>query len=38
VVVENIHRHFQLGWTNPRHATVYATDEVGNPTILPPSR
>jgi len=34
VVVENIHRHFQLGWTNPRHATVYATDEVGNPTIL----
>ena len=34
VVVENIHRHYQLGWTNPRHATVYATDEVGNPTIL----
>ncbi len=34
VVVENIHRHFQLGWTHPRHATVYATDEVGNPTIL----
>jgi len=34
VVVENIHRHYQLGWTNPRHATVHATDEVGNPTIL----
>jgi multidrug efflux pump subunit AcrB len=34
VVVENIHRHYKLGWTNPRHATVYATDEVGNPTIL----
>jgi multidrug efflux pump subunit AcrB len=34
VVVENIHRHFQLGWTNPRQATIYATDEVGNPTIL----
>jgi multidrug efflux pump subunit AcrB len=34
VVVENIHRHYQLGWTNPRQATVYATDEVGNPTIL----
>ena len=34
VVVENIHRHYQLGWTNPRLATVYATDEVGNPTIL----
>jgi multidrug efflux pump subunit AcrB len=34
VVVENIHRHYQLGWTDPRHATIYATDEVGNPTIL----
>jgi multidrug efflux pump subunit AcrB len=34
VVVENIHRHFQLAWTHPRHATVRATDEVGNPTIL----
>ncbi|HEX6202113.1 MAG TPA: efflux RND transporter permease subunit, partial [Thermoanaerobaculia bacterium] len=34
VVVENIHRHYALGWTNPRHATVFATDEVGNPTIL----
>jgi multidrug efflux pump subunit AcrB len=34
VVVENIHRHYQLAWTDPRHATVYATDEVGNPTIL----
>jgi len=34
VVVENIHRHYQLGWTNPRRATVFATDEVGNPTIL----
>ena len=34
VVVENIHRHYQLGWTDPRHATVYGTDEVGNPTIL----
>ncbi len=34
VVVENIHRHYQLGWASPRHATVYATDEVGNPTIL----
>jgi multidrug efflux pump subunit AcrB len=34
VVVENIHRHYRLGWTNPRQATVYATDEVGNPTIL----
>jgi len=34
VVVENIHRHYQLAWTDPRRATVYATDEVGNPTIL----
>jgi multidrug efflux pump subunit AcrB len=34
VVVENIHRHYQLGWTGPRNATVHATDEVGNPTIL----
>ncbi len=34
VVVENIHRHLRLGWTDPRHATLYATDEVGNPTIL----
>ncbi len=34
VVVENIHRHYQLGWASPRDATVYATDEVGNPTIL----
>ena len=34
VVVENIHRHFQMGWTTPLRAAVYATDEVGNPTIL----
>jgi multidrug efflux pump subunit AcrB len=34
VVVENIHRHYQLAWTDPRRATVFATDEVGNPTIL----
>ncbi len=34
VVVENIHRHFQMGWAAPRRAAVYATDEVGNPTIL----
>jgi multidrug efflux pump subunit AcrB len=34
VVVENIHRHFQLGWTTPVKAAIYATDEVGNPTIL----
>jgi multidrug efflux pump subunit AcrB len=34
VVVENIHRHFQLGWTTRTKAAVYATDEVGNPTIL----
>lgn len=34
VVVENIHRHYELGWAPPRQATVYAVDEVGNPTIL----
>jgi len=34
VIVENIHRHYELGWGHPRLATVYATDEVGNPTIL----
>jgi multidrug efflux pump subunit AcrB len=34
VVVENIHRHYELGWTDPRSATIHATDEVGNPTIL----
>ncbi|HPC84468.1 MAG TPA: efflux RND transporter permease subunit [Thermoanaerobaculaceae bacterium] len=34
VVVENIHRHYELGWGEPRQATVYAVDEVGNPTIL----
>jgi multidrug efflux pump subunit AcrB len=34
VVVENIHRHYQLAWTDPRRATIFATDEVGNPTIL----
>ena len=34
VVVENIHRHYELRWTHPRQATVYAVDEVGNPTIL----
>jgi multidrug efflux pump subunit AcrB len=34
VVVENIHRHYQLGWTDPKHATIFGVDEVGNPTIL----
>ncbi len=34
VVVENIHRHYELGWGEPRNATFYAVDEVGNPTIL----
>jgi len=34
VVVENVHRHYQIGWTDPRQATFYAVDEVGNPTIL----
>jgi len=34
VVVENVHRHYELGWGEPHLATVYAVDEVGNPTIL----
>ncbi len=34
VVVENIHRHYELGWGPPKLTTVYAVDEVGNPTIL----
>ncbi len=34
VVVENVHRHYELGWGEPRLTTVYAVDEVGNPTIL----
>ena len=34
VVVENIHRHLQLGWAGRKQSAVYATDEVGNPTIL----
>ncbi len=33
VVVENIHRHFQLHQADPLTA-VFAVDEVGNPTIL----
>ncbi len=34
VVVENIHRHIKLRWGRIKDATVYAVDEVGNPTIL----
>ena len=34
VVVENIHRHFKMGWGEPKLVTTYAVDEVGNPTIL----
>jgi len=34
VVVENIHRHIQLGARNLREAIPRAVDEVGGPTIL----
>jgi multidrug efflux pump subunit AcrB len=34
VVVENIHRHIKMKWGEPSLTTVYAVDEVGNPTIL----
>jgi multidrug efflux pump subunit AcrB len=34
VVIENIHRHFQMGGAPPLDAALIAVDEVGNPTIL----
>ncbi len=34
VVVENIHRHFNMGKGDRKLAAIFATDEVGNPTIL----
>jgi len=34
VVVENIHRHYKLKREEPLQASITATDEVGNPTIL----
>ncbi len=34
VVVENIHRHLTLRKLPPLQASVFAVDEVGNPTIL----
>ncbi len=34
VVIENIHRHFQIGGRKPLEAALAAVNEVGNPTIL----
>ncbi|MGD0484042.1 MAG: efflux RND transporter permease subunit, partial [Gemmatimonadales bacterium] len=34
VVIENIHRHFQLGDEKPLDAALHAVSEVGNPTII----
>ena len=34
VVVENIHRHIKLKWAGAKRTTIFAVDEVGNPTIL----
>ncbi len=34
VVVENIHRHYELRWAEPSLATIYAVDEVGSPNNL----
>ncbi|MGD9252948.1 MAG: efflux RND transporter permease subunit [Holophagae bacterium] len=34
VVVENIHRHIKMKWSTAKQMTIYAVDEVGNPTIL----
>jgi multidrug efflux pump subunit AcrB len=34
VVIENIHRHFELGDKTKEKAAVYATNEIGNPTNI----
>ena len=34
VVIENIHRHFSMGDKSKEHASVYATNEIGNPTNI----
>jgi multidrug efflux pump subunit AcrB/CRP-like cAMP-binding protein len=34
VVIENIHRHFSMKERSKRDAIIFATNEIGNPTIL----
>ena len=34
VVIENIHRHFSMRDKSKEHASVYATNEIGNPTNI----
>jgi multidrug efflux pump subunit AcrB len=34
VVMENIHRHFQLRWGSKEDMVIVATNEVGNPTYI----
>jgi len=34
IVIENIHRHFEMGDKEREYAAVYATNEIGNPTNI----
>jgi len=34
IVIENIHRHFEIGDKPREYAAVYATNEIGNPTNI----
>ncbi|WP_096258970.1 efflux RND transporter permease subunit [Lebetimonas natsushimae] len=34
IVIENIHRHFEIGDKEREYAAVYATNEIGNPTNI----
>jgi len=34
IVIENIHRHFEIGDKSRGYAAIYATNEIGNPTNI----
>ena len=34
IVIENIHRHFEMGDKEKEYAAIYATNEIGNPTNI----
>jgi multidrug efflux pump subunit AcrB len=34
IVIENIHRHFEIGDKPKEYAAIYATNEIGNPTNI----
>ena len=34
IVIENIHRHFEIGDKEREYAAIYATNEIGNPTNI----